>query len=373
MKFDYFSKQLAFFFFSLLTISLHTQGGQQGINPSTFSWDQVSFDKAWHASQTIDIRGWPETSRITKAEITRRGVCLEHTKLNEWHHVIRPGWSKNPGWNYQGDQWLIYSYNEQLYVTGYEHMHSYKHRQGATTCQLAWSSKVIKDIIDNLVNRAQNGREVSWYPQPGEVIGFFVSTGGFTTGPQDIVPPGRFIQERSNVAWIKLSDFHNNNTSGGEWIGSSNEVVGGGGSGPITRPPEIETPGNGMCGDKVNTCTSGVFHGHPPDTATEHRWICRSIPHSAGETQCHKSRLEDNGDENLGRCGGAANTCSGGDSHDHPPDTEGEIIWSCRNRDVTFTMDNGQEMHSGEIRCAVSTSGGEVRAVDWSYDGGGGD
>ena len=131
----------------------------------------------------------------------------------------------------------------------------------------------------------------------------------------------------------------------GPVVGSS------GGPGPITIPPETETPGgveNGMCGDKVNSCTSGVLHGHPPDTAIEHRWTCRHIEGVAGGVRCSKPRSEDGDDENLGRCGDTANTCSGGDYHAHPPDTDSEIIWTCRNRGETYTMSNGQERHSGE-------------------------
>ena len=145
-----------------------------------------------------------------------------------------------------------------------------------------------------------------------------------------------------------------------------------GGPGPITIPPETGTPGgveNGMCGDKVNACTSGVLHGHPPDTAIEHRWTCRHIQGVAGGVRCSKPRSEDGDDENLGRCGDTADTCSGGDLHSHPPDTDSEIIWTCRNRGETYTMSNGQERHSGEITCAASKTDGTIRAVDNGYTG----
>ena len=142
---------------------------------------------------------------------------------------------------------------------------------------------------------------------------------------------------------------------------------------PITPPEEGSTIGEGSCGDTANTCESGSFHAHPRDTATEHRWTCRHVQGQRGGERCSKPRSEDGDDENLGRCGNTANTCQRGDLHDHPPDTDTEIIWTCRNRGVTYTQSNGEARHSGEIRCAISTSGGEVRAVDTTYYGNSGD
>ena len=34
----------------------------------------------------------------------------------------------------------------------------------------------------------------------------------------------------------------------------------------------------------------------------------------------------------CGRCGGSNGICAAGDSHNHPPDTDTEYLWTCRNR-----------------------------------------
>ena len=119
------------------------------------------------------------------------------------------------------------------------------------------------------------------------------------------------------------------------------------------------SPTSLRCGDRPNTCIGGQLHGHPSDSATEHRWTCYD---SNQKTRCHKLRSEDGNDDNLGRCGNIVNTCSGGDYNSHPTDTDRKVIWTCRNRGTYYMMKDGRLRHSGEIRCAEFN--GEVRAVD---------
>ena len=176
---------------------------------------------------------------------------------------------------------------------------------------------------------------------------------------------------RKSLIWVKRPpDYFYDGTSKDTCIyprnGAPDYGYGEGNGG--TTPPD--TGSDDPCGDIANTCTAGIFHGHPRDTALEHRWSCRSVPGRSKTVRCSKPRSEDGDNENLGRCGDTADTCAGGDIHPHPPDTDSEIIWTCRNRGETYTMSNGRESHSGEITCAASKADGTVRAVDNGYTGG---
>ena len=119
----------------------------------------------------------------------------------------------------------------------------------------------------------------------------------------------------------------------------------------------------GKCGTAVaNTCAAGDFHPHPPDTNTDHNWTCRNRPHR-GETRCRKSRSEDNGNPQLGRCGSDPYTCEGGvvyqldlDNEKNYGGTDTKRIWVCRNTQGHYNGGPGGWQHTGEIFCSANES-----------------
>ena len=213
-------------------------------------------------------------------------------------------------------------------------------------------------------------------PKGGEVVGFMFSGYHNAMGVHSPKSGERpTIEERTNIVWYKLPSADGSIPGGVVDCHSDVDapcVDGNNISDPIDPPvivdPEPEPPGggssnSGSCGNAPNTCLEGDFHGHPPDTISEHLWTCRNRPHN-GEVSCRASRSQFENNENLGACGGIVNTCSGGDFHPHPPETTREIIWTCRNREVK------NDRHTGEIRCALNP-GGEIRIVHATYSGNG--
>ncbi len=73
----------------------------------------------------------------------------------------------------------------------------------------------------------------------------------------------------------------------------------GSGSSTSQKPTETEAPTStivGACGTYRGradaSCSAGKFHPHPPDTEKEYLWTCRNIPRSTGKTQCRQSKSE---------------------------------------------------------------------------------
>ena len=162
--------------------------------------------------------------------------------------------------------------------------------------------------------------------------------------------------------------------SGGSGTGSGGSGTGPGSSGTVYNPctPIDEEELNSVtatCGSDPNTCDTGIFHGHPPDTATEHRWTCRHIPHSRGEIRCDHSRENDHNDVKLGMCGETANSCFGGEPFPLS-ESESEIIWSCRNQYIYCTPERSMERFTGEIWCSLSVETEVVTPVDVGYEAG---
>ncbi len=88
---------------------------------------------------------------------------------------------------------------------------------------------------------------------------------------------------------------------------------------------------NSYQGANDDSCATGQFHSHPPDTDTEFLWTCRNIPHN-GEMDCSEQRPDP---VTVGQCGpyqgdGDA-SCVSGEFHPHPGHTQAEYRWICRN------------------------------------------
>ena len=267
-------------------------------NPSTFSWDNVHFINGG-VILNKDISGWPETSEITSFSMSTRGICIDHTQRNIWHETVRPGFDNND-WQAQGTPWIFIPRNGTIYATTYEHLRS-KHdpmmNGVGQTCKL--SRNTLTEVIAALVEHAKklhltgNAQDearkpiADWYPQPGDILGFAVSTSGSIREATQT--------ERSDIVWIRVPDYNTVN-SGGEIVGRTS------GSSTTTSSTTTTAGGNtgggghqaGQCSPTPNTCVSGVHHPHPKDTLTEYRWTCRNIPHSTGETPCKAPRTAEN-------------------------------------------------------------------------------
>ncbi len=74
--------------------------------------------------------------------------------------------------------------------------------------------------------------------------------------------------------------------------GGSGEKMSAGGTDKGTPSGTVK----GVCAtyqsNSDTSCKTGKFHPHPPDTEKEYLWTCRNIPRSTGKTQCRQSKSE---------------------------------------------------------------------------------
>ena len=99
--------------------------------------------------------------------------------------------------------------------------------------------------------------------------------------------------------WVKVTDYPENFKSIAQWIyprpGAPNY-----GYDP-NHPGTVDSTGSGTeniilgkCdvwkGRSDASCKTGKFSAHPPHTDTEYRWTCRNIPHKTGKTPCMAPR-----------------------------------------------------------------------------------
>ena len=290
------------------TSNISNNGGG-GFNPSGFSWNNVHFINGG-VIVNRDISGWSETSRITSFSMSSNGICVDHTMKNTWSTIIHPGYSSEP-WETQGSPWIFIPMDDgKIYAKGYEHLRSKNDPvmggRGGQACKLGVRANTLAKVISNLVDHTksihltgQAQRDAirpikDWYPQPGDILGFVVSTYGGTSGDYR----SGSQNERSDIVWIRVPDYNTVN-SGGQIVGRTS------GSSTTTNPTTTTTnSGNGnpqssivgQCGSTPNTCLSGTRHLHPKDTLTKYLWTCRNIPRKTGKTQCEAPR-------NVANCG----------------------------------------------------------------------
>jgi hypothetical protein len=103
-----------------------------------------------------DVADWPVTSSITDVAIDRSSVTIEHTKAGAW-----PVYDFQ-GADVEGNPWIFVERNGQWVAATYDWL-----RPGQTT-----KAVTAADIAEN----AKDQRLAGWRPQPGEVVGFMVST-----------------------------------------------------------------------------------------------------------------------------------------------------------------------------------------------------
>ena len=148
--------------------------------------------------------------------------------------------------------------------------------------------------------------------------------------------------------------------------------------------PNCPSPECGVCGPwkgaSNESCSSGTFHPHPPDTATEYKWTCRNEPHVA-EDKCAEGNNDPDTREAscgpapkppviCGACGTGSIECAGNGGpnkesccsegstfHSNPPDTSTTWEWSCKN-----------DPHVTSDACAESSTDTDKRQVSCSKE-----
>lgn len=103
-----------------------------------------------------DVSSWPVTSKVTDVEIGSSTIAIEHTKAGDWPEM------DYSGIKVEGNPWVFVNRNGQWYGATYDWL-----RPGQTEKQVSAS-----DIGENIKLEPL----ASWQPQPGELVGFMVST-----------------------------------------------------------------------------------------------------------------------------------------------------------------------------------------------------
>jgi hypothetical protein len=118
-----------------------------------------------------DVSDWPQTSQLTDVKVTGQKITLGHTKAGKW--PTQSGIEGNP--------WVFVNRDGKWYGATFEWL-----RSGQT------SKNVTADEIGPLTKKEPLA---SWRPQPGELVGFMVST--------QARDGNRTINERSNVVMTR--------------------------------------------------------------------------------------------------------------------------------------------------------------------------
>ena len=100
--------------------------------------------------------------------------------------------------------------------------------RGGHVCKLGHEKDTLAEVISALVDHVKSihltgkaQRDAiepikDWYPQPDDIVGFAVSTYGGNPGYYR----SGFINERSDIVWVRIPDYNTVN-SGGEIVGRS--------------------------------------------------------------------------------------------------------------------------------------------------------
>jgi hypothetical protein len=132
---------------------------------ATATGDQIDVSQVkWlHA----DVSGWKQTSTVTDVDISSKSVSIEHTKAGKWPHFGGA----------EGNPWVFVNRGGRWYAATYEWLRPGQTKKYVTAADIGAHTK--REPIE------------SWQPQPGELVGFMVSTPARTGG--------RTVNERSNV------------------------------------------------------------------------------------------------------------------------------------------------------------------------------
>jgi hypothetical protein len=138
-----------------------------------------------------DIRGWPNTSEITRVALGRGELCTEHTKYGSWPNrdldLFPPG---NPVW---GNQWLFARMEGKWYMGVGHWMRDSQQCKGMAPAENIGGP-------NGLFYRPDWEPLYHWRPTAGEVFGVAVSTVARVGYSARV--PGPY--ERSNVVLVEF-------------------------------------------------------------------------------------------------------------------------------------------------------------------------
>jgi len=131
--------------------------------------DQLDLSKVQWLN--ANVSNWPVTSKITDVQIGADTISIDHTKSGSW-----PAMDYN-GVAVEGNPWVFVNRGGQWYGSTYEWL-----RPGQTEKQVT---------ADGIGENIKVEPLASWTPQPGEPVGFMVST--------PARDDSRTVNERTNV------------------------------------------------------------------------------------------------------------------------------------------------------------------------------
>ena len=177
-------------------------------DPSTFSWNQLTYLREGGLGNA-DISGWSEASKITSFAIThRQGICIDHTMKNNW----------GGGNIFQGNPWIFVPMDGKIYAATYEHLRNkddpFMGNRGGQVCKRLSKNSLI-GTLSAIGPHIKISPFKEWMPNPGDIVGFAVSTHA-RYGGHDRHNGG--VRERSNIVWVRILDYQNN-SEGVEVIG----------------------------------------------------------------------------------------------------------------------------------------------------------
>jgi hypothetical protein len=160
---------------SFTTAAAGAGSGIDAIDPSEVTWIDPN------------IGGWPATSTITDVrirDVPAGGICIEHTKADEWPGVVLPAGPRPVA----GNPWVFGKVNGRWYAATYEWL-----RPGQI-CKLNGPGEHDEASIE-VGSHTKRPPLRTWVPRSGEQVGFMVSTLARWR------PQGK-VHERSNIVVV---------------------------------------------------------------------------------------------------------------------------------------------------------------------------
>lgn len=160
--------------------------------------DAIDLHTASIANSPKDVADWPITVAITRVEMsTGMGFQFDAAIPDSWDYHV-PGWGAGVGCPNDGcllyTVWPVFRINGQLATSGIVQM--WKYRDGTGAFETAtWHTEFPK----NWAYDSRWGGLAGYQPNPGELIGFFL-TAGDARGPGGVTSR----RERTNVVAFSL-------------------------------------------------------------------------------------------------------------------------------------------------------------------------
>jgi ABC-type cobalt transport system substrate-binding protein len=143
-----------------------------------FTWQDVIF------VESVDVRQWAETTKITRINIQREGVKLDFSKKSSWPEVTPAGWDNT----IQYTLWLAQLIDNKWHAAGIIEFWKGLEFGGGDKDNPNW----IKEIGKNWTYFAEPLHQ----PKEGELVGLFVTAGDQRRKDYHVV------EERSNIVFF---------------------------------------------------------------------------------------------------------------------------------------------------------------------------